>query len=228
VKVKWLKITFYFVLVLSLGFLFSTDMGMMGYQLASGGGKTVVGGSANPVSLFWAVVFIMLYVVLLQSKDFRVDMSGIPSRRRRIAAFLIDGYFVSIPLVAISSFIAIELEARRTGQFKWWFVRDYGVDSDWILVLLIFLIMALMLLYFAIPLIKGKSNTIGYYLMGLVVVDENGKAKKFPVSFAIKRSFYKVFGLIFSLFELFKEKDAQGRFWHDKRLGTRVMFSNSE
>jgi hypothetical protein len=219
------RVLLIFVLVLSFSFYFFTDMGMMGYQLESDSVKTVVGGSANPYGLFWGMVFILVYG-LLQNRNIQFKTSGISSRRRRIAAFLIDGYFVSIPLVAMISFSAVAIEAWRTGKFEWWFVRDHTVVSDWIFLPMFLLAMALMLLYFAMPLIKGKPNTVGYYLLGLAVADDQGVIKRYPAFFAMKRSFFKIFGSLFSLFSLFKAKDPYSRFYHDKKMGTRVALCN--
>ncbi len=226
-NIRIIRTSILIVQIISLGFVVFSNMRNMGYEFDERSGITHVAGSSNLLGLIWGMIFILIYV-FLQKRNVRTKVIGIPSRFRRMVAFLIDFYFVSIPIAAIVGFIGIYFESLRTGQFKWSFVRDYAVLSDWILVPVILASMVLIVFYFANPLIKGAPNTFGYYLMGLAVADEQGEIVRHPITFSVKRSFYKMFGIIYSLYGLTYGKDSLGRLWHDMKMNTRVVLCEFE
>jgi uncharacterized RDD family membrane protein YckC len=80
------------------------------------------------------------------------------------------------------------VSAVRTGRFSWAFERSYTVSADTLVGLhLILITMGLMILYFVIPLTKGKQ-TVGCFVMGIKVTPPFGDEGRFTLQQAFRRT----------------------------------------
>lgn len=139
---------------------------------------------------------------------------------RRFSAFLIDFFVVVAVLTPLVSLAPLTVEAFRTGTFVWAFERNYMVPSDWIIAISLFFVMlTLLMLYFALPIAKDRQ-TIGDYLMRLKVVpDQSAQVVDFGWRHAIRRAF--LLCCIWPLLSLLvRRKD--GTTWLDRRSNSRV------
>ena len=140
---------------------------------------------------------------------------------RRFWAFVLDFFFSVAVLSSLMALAPLGLEAQRTGEFKWQFVRNYFAPLDWLGGLLIILELVILVLYFAYPLTKGRP-TAGGYLLRLVVV-EKGKPVTLSWPRAIKRVLWAFFGFCVWPFTIIKGKDSEGKTWYDRKSGLQVM-----
>jgi hypothetical protein len=197
------------------------DIPLVGDSIVSKNGSVSVSAGSHPAVLLWATAALVIFVVLMLSGT-RTVTADVPKLRRRISAFLIDFWFSLTMLSAIWALIPLCLEANRTGKFQWYFRRDYLVSTDNKFVIPgIFAYMAVMFLYFAFPLIKGKQ-TVGCFIMRLQVLPPFGDRGRFTLRQALRRTFYEFFGLCNVFFGGW-DVDSEGRTWCDRETNCSVV-----
>jgi hypothetical protein len=194
---------------------------MFGYSAVTVNGKTDVGASSNPAVVLMSVLGLVFYLALA-TVEIRVGESQVASLRSRLAAFLMDSWFLYLCLGGIGSMVSLLLEAYRTGNFQWQFERSYSASSDTIVVALVIISMFLVVpLYFVLSL-SGRRQTVGGWIFRLATIDANGNVLYLPLSTAAWRVYKGATGLIHPI-RTVKERDAQGRTWYDKETGLTVV-----
>lgn len=196
------------------------DVGQVGDSMQWKDGRTSISAGSHPAMLLWSAIAIALFIVLMVRKPSAV-VEGIPTAKRRIFAFLIDFWFSLLALSAVGAVIPLLLEALRTGHFVWHFQRDYSVNTDGLAALLSLLFMAMMVLYFAFPLTRGRQ-TVGCFIMRLKVTPPFGDEGSFTLRAALMRAFYAFAGLCSMLTRKW-DRDGQGRTWYDRKTDCAVV-----
>ena len=150
------------------------------------------------------------------------EVVGIPSWKRRFAAFLIDFYVVMMTMTPFVALIPLAAEALRTGQFAWAFERKYTVDSDfYIAIPLVLVMMGLLAVYFAWPIGKGRQ-TVGCYLLRLKVTPDDASRGHFGLSRGLRRVFLGFIGLGSWPFIWLLGRGKDGSTWYDRSTNCRV------
>jgi hypothetical protein len=192
----------------------------IGYAVATENGISHVVAGSSPYAVGISVLGIICFCVLMRSQIRTIEFRAAPLPLR-FAAFLLDMWFFIFAIGSVGSFPFLILEARRTGTFKWQFERDYSVSSDNLAVALVFAYLALMVLYFVLPLAR-RRQTIGGWICRLATVSGNGDVLNLPVSTAAWRVFKEFMGLVRPI-KTIKEIDTQGRTWYDRETGFSVV-----
>jgi hypothetical protein len=219
-----LRLTLLVCVGLSFVVIHLYHIGQVGNTMVLKNGETSISAGSHPAMLLWSALAIGLFV-LLMVKEPNAAVEGVPSRKRRILAFVIDFWFSLLTLSAIGALLPLSLEAARTGHFAWHFQRNYSVSTDGLSTVSIPLTMALMILYFAFPLTRGRQ-TVGCFIMRLRVAPPFGEQGCFTLRAALRRTLYAFFGLC-SLYTRKWERDGQGRTWYDRETDcTVVLVSN--
>lgn len=196
---------------------------VVGLSTYASNGIQLVEAESHPFLVCWSLAGIFLFVMLFCVGGAEVN-GGIPSLLRRFAAFLIDFWCSVLVPSSILALLFLYAEARRTGHFVWHFERDHSVPGDDSLFFLTFaLVVGFMLLYFVLPLTRGKQ-TIGCFLMRTKVLPPFGDRGAFTFRQAVRRTWYEVKGLsVLRLFGKDKDRDSQGRIWHDRETNCTVV-----
>jgi hypothetical protein len=92
-------------------------------------GNTAISAGSHPAMLLWAAIAIALFI-LLMGREPNAVAEGIPTRKRRVFAFLVDFWFSLLTLSTVGALIPLSIEAVRTGHFMWHFQRNYSVNTD--------------------------------------------------------------------------------------------------
>ena len=203
----WVAISF------PLHYLFSR--GMVTYFSHSESDKGYATAGSHPLVLVWAVCSVALFTILL-TIDTPGTPAGVPSRWRRLFARFIDLCFSAATLGSFATAVELWIEGSRTGMYHWHFERNYSVSSDQIGFVLVPIVMALMFLYFVLPLTKGKQ-TLGYFIMRLRLCPPFGTSGAFTFRSAIRRIWLEVFGGLSGAI------DSEGRTWCDRETNCTVM-----
>jgi uncharacterized RDD family membrane protein YckC len=162
----------------------------VGFSETTSNGESKVSAGSHPVMLIWFGLPVALYAALMVVNVSTMTV-GIASMKRRVVAFIIDFWFSLLGLSAIGALIPLGLEAARTGHFSWAFERSYTVSMDTSVGLpLILITMGLMILYFVIPLTKGKQ-TVGCFVMGIKVTPPFGDEGRFTLQQAFRRTWFE-------------------------------------
>ena len=200
---------------------YAFDIPLVGDSIVSKNGSVLVSAGSHPAVLLWAIAALAIFA-LLMLRETRTVTAGVPKLRRRISAFVIDFWFSITMLSAIWALIPLCLEANRTGRFQWYFKRDYLVSTDNQFVIPgVFAFMALMFLYFAFPLIRGKQ-TLGCFIMRLQVLPPFGDRGRFTFRQALRRTLYEFVGLCNVFFGGW-EVSSDGRTWCDRETNCEVV-----
>jgi hypothetical protein len=210
---------------LSLVVIHYYDVGQVGDSMQWKDGKTSVSAGSHPAMLLWSFVAVALFI-LLMVKEPNAVVEGVPAGKRRIFAFVIDFWFSLLTLSVAGSLVPLSLEAVRTGHFAWHFQRNHSVSTDALAVVSIPIFMALMLLYFAFPLTRGRQ-TVGYFIMRLRVTPPFGDRGCFTVRAALRSTFYAFFG-IWAILTRNWERDGQGRTWYDRETDCTVVLVSDQ
>lgn len=210
---------------LSFAVLHFFDVGQVGDSMQWKDGNTAISSGSHPAMLLWSAIAIALFVLLMVKKPNAV-VDGIPTRKRRVLAFVIDFWFSLLTLSAVGALIPLALEAVRTGHFMWHFQRNYSVNTDGLAALLSLLFMALMVFYFAFPLTRGRQ-TVGCFIMRLKVTPPFGDEGRFTLRAALMRTFYAFTGLG-SILTRNWDRDEQGRTWCDRRTNCTVVMVSDQ
>lgn len=155
--------------------------------------------------------------ILLMIREPKAMAAGIPTRKRRVLAFVIDFCFSLFTISSVDALIPLWLEAVRTGHFIWHFQRNYSVNTDSLSLLSSLLFLALMVLYFVFPLTRGRQ-TVGYFIMRLKVTPPFGDEGRFTLKAALLRTFWAFMGVARNW-----DQDSQGRTWYDRKTGCEVV-----
>jgi uncharacterized RDD family membrane protein YckC len=196
------------------------DVGQVGDSMQWKDGKTAISAGSHPAMLLWSAIAIALFI-LLMVKEPNAVVEGIPTRKRRVFAFVIDFWFSLLTLAAVGALFPLAIEAARTDHFAWHFQRNFSVNTDGLAALLSLLFMALMVLYFAFPLTRGRQ-TVGCFIMRLRVTPPFGNEGCFTLRAALMRTFYAFVGLA-SILTRNWDRDGQGRTWYDRRTDCTVV-----
>jgi len=220
-KTKILRLASIATVGLSFVAIQASHSGQVGDSIQWKDGQTTVSAGSNPIILLWDAIAILLFVTLM-TRNANTVVVGVPSRGRRILAFLIDFWFSLLTLSGIGALVPLWLEAARTGHFRWYFQREYAVSTDGTFALPASLaFMALMFLYFMFPLTRGKQ-TVGCFIMRLKVTPPFGDGGCFTFREALKRTFYEFNGMATFLTRAWN-RDGQGGTWYDIRTNCTVV-----
>lgn len=222
---KMLRLIALILVGLSFVIIHIFDIRQVGDFMRWKNGDTSVSAGSHPAVLIWAAAAIALFVLLMVRKPGAVT-EGVPTRKRRILAFLIDFWFSLSIVSGVGAMFPLWLEARRTGHFAWYFQRNYSADTDGLAALSSLVTMALMVLYFAFPLTRGRQ-TVGYFVVGLKVAPPFGDEGRFTLKAALMRTYYAFAGGA-SLLTRNWDRDGQGRTWYDQKTNCTVFFISDE
>ena len=183
---------FWLGLSIILTYLFSASA--VGFNSHSEGRKGYMAAGSHPALLAWSAFSIVLVAVLFRLKVEEIP-DGISSSWRRFFAFLMDFWFSLAIVASLGGVVPLWIESRRTGHFAWHFERNYSVPSDAFGVPLVFIGLALMFLYFAWPLTKGKQ-TVGCFILRLRVAPPFGLSGAFTFQQAVRRVWMEFRGMV--------------------------------
>ena len=213
-------------LIVLLGVLFSFGWAFWGPSRQIGMSMEMVNGATNvsagtsPVAIITSIAMLAIYCLILSNRV-ATDSSRIAPIWRRVAAFLLDFWVLVFSMGALSGCFDVLLEAHRTGQFRWYFERDYAVATDGFSVALVILSLAALVAYFLLPLIKG-GQTVGGWFFRIVTVNLEGHAVVLPFSIATRRLYAEFRGLM-SPVKTLRGRDEQGRTLYDLESGYTVV-----
>jgi hypothetical protein len=213
-----------FAILVGSTFLFTKvpHLGQVGMTLAIKDGNAQVSAGSQPIIVLWTAIAVAL-VAALMIRNTNPAIVGLPAWGRRVAGFVIDFEFSMVALASLAAHGLLGLEAARTGRFMWNFQRHFAaVKTDYLLGdLAVLLFMALMIFYFAFPLINGRQ-TVGCFIMGIKVTLPFGEEGCFTFRAAMRRTFYAFRGMC-SVFERGWGRDEQGRTWWDRETNCTVV-----
>lgn len=209
------------LVLLSFVIMYFFNVGQVGDSMLWKNGNTSISAGSHPAELFWAAAAIALFILLMLRKPSTMT-EGVPTVKRRALAFLIDFWFSLSVVSSVGALLPLWLEAVRTGHFAWQFHRTYPANTDGLAALASLVFMALMVLYFAFPLTRGRQ-TVGYFIVGLKVAPPFGNEGRFTFKAALLRTFYAFIGLA-SVFT----RDSQGRTWYDRKTDCTVCIVNDD
>lgn len=200
--------------------IYQFSIRQIGFSISGKDGTYHVSAGSHPVLLGWSIIAIILFLAVMYIEA-ETSEDGIPGLKRRFLAFLIDFLFSLAVFSTFTVMIALLIEYSYTKQFAWSFERDYSLPTDsTVLPSLVILTMALMFLYFVLPLTKGKQ-TVGAFIMRLSTTPPFGDKGCFTFRDAARRVWFEFRGL--TLFAVFKPSlDGQGRTWYDRETNCRV------
>ncbi|HVA17999.1 MAG TPA: RDD family protein [Candidatus Dormibacteraeota bacterium] len=196
------------------------NIGQVGDSMEWKNGDTSISAGSHPAMLVWTATAIALFILLMVKEPTAVT-AGIPTRKRRILAFVIDFWFSLLTTSSVGALIPLWLEAVRTGHFVWHFRRNYSVSTDSFFLLSSLFFMVLMVLYFAFPLTRGRQ-TVGCFIMRLRVTPPFGDEGRFTFKAALMRTFWAFMGQT-SILTRKWDRDGLGRTWYDRRTGSAVV-----
>jgi hypothetical protein len=222
---KILRLASLILVGLSFVVIHFLNVGQVGDSMQWKDGDTAISAGSHPAMLLWAAITIVLFI-LLMVREPNAMAEGVPTRKRRVFAFLVDFWLSLLAISTVGALIPLSIEALRTGRFVWHFQRNYSVNSDGLSVLSSLLFMGLMVLYFAFPLTRGRQ-TVGYFIMRLKVTPPFGDEGRFTFKAALMRTFYAFIGST-SMLARNWDRDGQGRTWYDRRTGCTVFLVNDD
>jgi RDD family protein len=202
-----------------------TDSKQIGFSVNQVDNDVLVQAGSDPWLLVWAAIAIPLFIYVLR-RDFPYEPAGIPSWKRRFAAFFLDFYVALTSTAPFAALIPLAAEAVRTGSFAWSFKRRYTVDADWYLVVpMVLAEMALVALYFAWPVARNRQ-TVGCYLLRLRVVPAESSRARRSLALGFRRVTLGFIGLCtWPVMWLFGRGD-DGSTWYDRATNSRVELVN--
>jgi hypothetical protein len=188
-------------------------------------GKADISAGSHPAELIWTVAAIALFAFLMVRRP-GPTAEGVPSPLRRILAFLIDFQFSLFTTTGVEALIPLWLEAGRTGHFAWHFHRNYSANTDYLSVISFLFFAALMVLYFAFPLTRGRQ-TVGCFVVRIRVMPHSGNEGRFTLKAALVRTFRAFEG---ALSLLIRNRNAydQGKTSYDRKTGCTVVLVSDE
>ena len=206
--------------------------------ISSGSNETGVGVSLNwtnddysfaagasPWAVAAATVGVFLFVVLYRC-EIPTPSAPMPNLFRRFVAGLIDWALALLILACFIGLINAFIEYLQTGTFEWMIERQEARHWDVLRafggVLIIF---ALMPLYIAIPMSKGRP-TPGACILGYCIKPDSESQLTF--SSAMLRALLGSIALLgwpcWIMAYLYKRDKEHGKFWLDAPFGTHAEF----
>jgi uncharacterized RDD family membrane protein YckC len=221
---KMLRIGAFAVVAFQVGSLYVFP-GVGGGAREWSNGATTVSATSSSVALAWSLLGILLFVILMTRNQSAVP-AGVPAWWRRAGAFFIDFHFGVITLAGVATMVALVLEAEKTGHFVWNSQPRYSDPTEFVLLIpLTLLFMAVLFLYFAFPLTRGKQ-TVGCFVMRIKVTPPFGTEGCFTWPGAVRRTWYEFRGLGRWTSLLKPKRDADGNTWYDIESGCHVALVN--
>jgi uncharacterized RDD family membrane protein YckC len=140
-------------------------------------GQYYVAGGTHPLALAISAALITIYVLLIHQEPI-VLRGALPEAVRRFVAFWVDFIFAMLAMIPILGIVPALVEWRRTGEFLWHFERTTSAASDdWLFPVMMIVAASMLILYFAVPVKRGKP-TPGACLMGYQIVVDDGATMK--------------------------------------------------
>lgn len=193
----------------------------VGFSVKMVNQDALVQGGSSPWLILWAIVAIPFFAFAM-TRDISTETVGVPSWKRRFAAFVIDFYVAMMAMTPFAALIPLAAEAHRTGRFAWYFQRTYTVNSDFIIAIpLAFVMMGLLAVYFAWPIVNARQ-TIGCYLLGLKVAPVESTPRRFGMPRGLRRVFLGFIGLCSWPFIWLLGRGKDGSTWYDRSTNCRV------
>jgi RDD family len=203
-------------MLFSFGWAFWGPYREIGMSMETGAGGTNVSAGTSPIAIIASIVMLAIYGLIV-SNSVEIGNTRVASIGRRVAASVLDLWLVVFSMGALSGYCAVLVEAHRTGQFRWYFERDYAVATDSLAAALVFISLSALVAYFLLPLIRG-SQTVGGWIFKVVTVNLEGYLVVLPVSQALRR-LYAVFRGLISPLKTLRGRDDQGRTPYDLESG---------
>lgn len=158
----------------------------IGMAVSSADGATKVTAGSGPAPLTASVILAALYLWNLKQHGEANAAFERAAPGRRLLGFVLDFYQSIIIFSPWIALVPLIIEAQRTGTFKWTFQRSYLESADSPIAIFCALSgMAMLLLYFAFPLTRGRVPP-GTSLMRLKVRYESNRTP--TIAAAIVRS----------------------------------------
>jgi len=213
------------LVLLSFVIMYFFDVGQVGVSMQWKNGSTSISAGSHPAELIWAAAAVALFIVLMLRKPGNIT-EGVPTVKRRVLAFLVDFWFSLSVVSSVGALVPLWFESVRTGHFAWRFHRTYSANTDGLAALASLCFMALMVLYFAFPLTRGRQ-TVGYFIVGLRVAPPFGNEGRFTFKAALLRTFYAFVGLTSVLTRKW-DRDGRGRTWYDRKTECTVCIVDDD
>lgn len=184
-------------------------------------GRYSFGGGTALWALAFSVVMVGLYVALMHSL-LTAKGQPLPGVFRRFVAFWLDFFLAMMAVVPVAGILPTVTEWRRTGVFQWNFERTTHASGDGAVGAIGFtLSMALLALYYCLPLVRGRPSP-GTCIMGYQVIPEEGITLSFRA--ALLRTLLGFFAMCTAWLAPFVDRDRKkGQFWLDKVFRTRAV-----
>jgi hypothetical protein len=186
----------------------------------SNGNYTFAGGT-HPGALLLSGITIVLYLWLLRSKV----SAGAPTTQaffRRPVAALIDFVLAIVATAPIFGIVPMLAEWRQTGSFAWNLERTtYFAGDKYVIGATSLLAIAMLMTYFALPLLLGKPSP-GACILGYQIVPDDG-FEMTPL-IALGRGaldFVSLCEIYGTLFGILKRK--RGSYWVDRFFHTHAI-----
>jgi hypothetical protein len=189
-KVKLLRVGLLCFVLFPFARMYISGAPQIGTSSEIRGTNEDISAGSDPIVVAWSVAAILIFALLMVCLP-RFAAEGAPRKWRRIASDLIDFVFSLTVLSAISALLPLWLESRRTGYFAWHFERHGAVNANSLFDFAgVFLLMFLMLCYFAVPLMLGKQS-VGGCIMRIRMTSQFGADGRLTFRGALKRAGYE-------------------------------------
>jgi hypothetical protein len=189
-KVKLLRIGLLCFVLFPIVRMYVSGARQIGTSSEIRGGNEYFSAGSDQIVVAWSVAAILVFALLMICLP-RLTTEGTPRKWRRAVSDLIDFAFSLFVLSAISTLLPLWLESRRTGHFAWHFERQGAVNANsFFNAVGVFLVMFLMLCYFAIPLMLEKQS-VGGCIMRIRMTSPFGADGRLTFRGALERAWYE-------------------------------------
>jgi len=89
------------------------DVGQVGDSMRWHNGNTAISAGSHPAILLWSAIAIALFILLMVKEPGAV-VEGVPTRTRRIFAFVIDFWFSLLTISAVGALIPLRANICET------------------------------------------------------------------------------------------------------------------
>ena len=178
-------------------------------------------GGTHPGALIVALVLVVLYLLLMFAKAANVG-EPLPGVFRRFVTFWIDFVLAMMLITPVMGILPALTEWKRTRTFQWHFERTIHAPGDgWLTAVGAVFLVAGLVFYFALPLIRRKPSP-GACITGYQIVPDDGITM--TTQRAILRTLLGFIALCIAYLAPFIERDREnGKFWLDKVFRTRAL-----
>lgn len=166
----------WFFIALAVGWWFclnNSSQPTIGISQEIHNGEYRIAAGSAPWALWFAGLILALYACLMLARPAEFGQ-GVVSRWRRVAAFFVD-FFLALAIIApVAGLIPLVAEWHRTAIFAWDFERTTYAPGDALVSGLTFVLaIPVLLLYIALPLVRGRP-TPGACALGYQIVSDGG------------------------------------------------------